>query len=67
LLGRISPDLHAAIDHDVDAGHIGALVARKEQCDVRHLLRLPARKPSAALSAPSLVLANGGNDTWLAW
>src|ERR1700678_187285 len=35
---RRSPDLHAAIDHEVDAGHVGALVGGQEQRDVRHLV-----------------------------
>src|SRR6478736_951430 len=35
-----SPDLHAAIDDEVDPGHVRALVRREEQRGVRHVLRL---------------------------
>src|ERR1700730_2001757 len=33
-----SPDLHPAIDHDIDARHVRTLVRGQEQRDVRHLL-----------------------------
>jgi hypothetical protein len=31
------PDLHAAVDHEIDARHAGALAGREEQRDVRGL------------------------------
>src|ERR1700761_353609 len=54
-----SPDPHAAIDHEVDAGHVGTLTGREEQRDVGHVLRLtePAQQgPVAHRAAPLLVL-----------
>src|SRR2546421_8764540 len=38
--GAWSPDLHPAVDDDVDARDVRALVAGQEQREVRHVLRL---------------------------
>src|SRR5450432_1365766 len=38
-LGLLSPDLHAAIDHDVHPRHVRALAGGEEQRHARHLLR----------------------------
>jgi hypothetical protein len=51
--------LHAAIDQEIDARHVGTLVGREEQRDVRHVLGLaePAEEgPVAHRLAPLLVL-----------
>src|SRR5258708_30322989 len=39
LLACWSPDLHSAVDHDIDACHVRAVFAGQEQRNVRHLLR----------------------------
>src|SRR5262245_28615427 len=39
LISVGSPDLHAAVDDDVDTGHVRAFVGRQEQRHVRHFFR----------------------------
>ena len=50
--------------HEVDTRHVGALVGRKEQRDVRHVLRLaePAKQcPVPHRAAPLLVASSSGS------
>src|SRR6478735_10806412 len=59
LVTPASPDLHPAVDDEVDAGDVGALVAGEEQRDVRHLFGLPEpaqQRPAAHLGGPLAVL-----------
>src|SRR4051794_18654624 len=59
LVTSASPDLHAAVDDEVDARDVRALVGGEEQSDVRHLLRLPEpaqQRPAAHLAGPRAVL-----------
>src|SRR6476660_8420843 len=58
VLTSASPDLHAAVDYQVDPGYVRALVAGKEQCDVRHVLRLAEsaqQRPGKHLAAEGTV------------
>jgi hypothetical protein len=53
-----SPDLYAAIDYEVDARYVGALVGGEVQRSVRNVLRLtepPEERPVAHLAAKLLV------------
>src|ERR1700722_15867715 len=55
---RQSPDLHAAVDQEVDACDVGAVVGRQVERRVRNVLRLtePAKeRPVAHLAAKLLV------------
>ena len=73
LLIDIRPEAHAVggshAQRDVIDLTLIAAAARSGQAGLARALvteRL-ARKPAAAPSARALVLANGGDDTWLAW
>jgi hypothetical protein len=54
----VRPDLHSAIDHEVDARHVGALVARQEQSNVGDVLRLtdPAQERPVAHRTTELIV-----------
>jgi hypothetical protein len=73
LLTDIRPEAHAVGGSHAQRDVIGltliAAAARSGQAAlVRALVaERTARKPAAAPSARALVLANGGDDTWLAW
>jgi tetratricopeptide (TPR) repeat protein len=73
LLTAIRPEAHAVggshAQRDVIDLTLIAAAARSGQAAlVRALVaERTARKPAAAPSARALVLANGGDDTWLAW
>jgi tetratricopeptide (TPR) repeat protein len=73
LLRDIRPEAHAVggshAQRDVIDLTLIAAAARSGQAGlVRALVtERTARKPSAAASARALVLASGGNETWLAW
>jgi hypothetical protein len=73
LLAGIRPEAHAVggshAQRDViDLTLIGAAARSGQAALTRALVsERMARKPSAAPSARALVLANGGEQTWLAW
>lgn len=73
LLIDIRPEAHAVdgshAQRDVIDLTLIAAAARSGQAALARALVAEgtARKPSAAPSARALVLANGGDDTWLAW
>jgi tetratricopeptide (TPR) repeat protein len=73
LLIDIRPEAHAVggshAQRDVIDLTLIAAAARSGQAGLARALvaERTARKPSAAPSARALVLANGGDDTWLAW
>jgi tetratricopeptide (TPR) repeat protein len=73
LLIDIRPEAHAVggshAQRDVVDLTLIAAAARSGQADLSRALvtERAARKPAAASSARALVLANGGDDTWLAW
>jgi tetratricopeptide (TPR) repeat protein len=73
LLTGIRPEAHAVggshAQRDVIDLTLIAAAARSGQAGLARALvaERTARKPSAAPSARALVLANGGDDTWLAW
>ena len=73
LLIDIRPEAHAVggshAQRDVIDLTLIAAAARSGQAGLTRALvaERTARKPSAAPSARALVLANGGDDTWLAW
>lgn len=73
LLIDIRPEAHAVggshAQRDVIDLTLIAAAARSGQAGLARALVTEriARKPSAAPSARALVLANGGNETWLAW
>jgi hypothetical protein len=73
LLIDIRPEAHAAggshAQRDVIDLTLIAAAARSGQPALTRALVTEriARKPAAASSARALVLANGGDDTWLAW
>src|SRR3954471_3584979 len=57
-LTRASPDVHAAIDHEVDGGHVRALLGGQEQRYVGHVLRpaeTPEERPIEHLAGKSAV------------
>jgi hypothetical protein len=73
LLIDIRPEAHAVggshAQRDVIDLTLIAAAARSGQASLARALvtERTARKPAAAPSARALVLANGGDDTWLAW
>jgi tetratricopeptide (TPR) repeat protein len=73
LLIDIRPEAHAVggshAQRDVIDLTLIAAAARSGQAGLTRALvtERTARKPPAAPSARALVLANGGDDTWLAW
>jgi tetratricopeptide (TPR) repeat protein len=73
LLIDIRPEAHAVggshAQRDVIDLTLIAAAARSGQAGLARALvtERAARKPAAAPSARALVLANGGDDTWLAW
>jgi tetratricopeptide (TPR) repeat protein len=73
LLIDIRPEAHAVggshAQRDVIDLTLIAAAARSGQAGLTRALvtERAARKPAAAPSARALVLANGGDDTWLAW
>jgi hypothetical protein len=73
LLIDIRPEAHAVggshAQRDVIDLTLIAAAARSGQADLARALvtERAARKPAAAPSARALVLANGGDETWLAW
>jgi tetratricopeptide (TPR) repeat protein len=73
LLIDIRPEAHAVggshAQRDVIDLTLIAAAARSGQAGLARALvtERAARKPSAAPSARALVLANGGDDTWLTW
>jgi tetratricopeptide (TPR) repeat protein len=73
LLIDIRPEAHAVggshAQRDVIDLTLIAAATRSGQAALARALvtERVARKPSAAPSARALVLANGGDDTWLAW
>lgn len=73
LLVDVRPEAHAVggshAQRDVVDLTLIAAAARSGQASLARALvtERVARKPAAAPSARALVLANGGDDTWLAW
>jgi len=73
LLVDVRPEAHAVggshAQRDVVDLTLIAAAARSGQAGLARALvtERVARKPAAAPSARALVLANGGDDTWLAW
>jgi len=73
LLVDIRPEAHAVggshAQRDVIDLTLIAAAARSGQAGLARALVTEriARKPAAAPSARALVLANGGNETWIAW
>jgi tetratricopeptide (TPR) repeat protein len=73
LLADVRPEAHAVggshAQRDVVDLTLIAAAARSGQAGLARALvtERTARKPAAAPSARALVLANGGDDTWLAW
>jgi tetratricopeptide (TPR) repeat protein len=73
LLVDVRPEAHAVggshAQRDVVDLTLIAAAARSGQASLARALvtERVARKPAAASSARALVLANGGDDTWLAW
>jgi tetratricopeptide (TPR) repeat protein len=73
LLIDIRPEAHAVggshAQRDVIDLTLIAAATRSGQADLARALvtERAARKPAAAPSARALVLANGGDETWLAW
>ncbi len=73
LLVDVRPEAHAVggshAQRDVVDLTLIAAAARSGQAGLARALvtERVARKPAAASSARALVLANGGDDTWLAW
>jgi tetratricopeptide (TPR) repeat protein len=73
LLIDVRPEAHAVggshAQRDVIDLTLIAAATRSGQAGLARALvtERVARKPSAAPSARALVLANGGDDTWLAW
>lgn len=73
LLADVRPEAHAVGGSHAQRDVVDlTLIAAAARCGQAGLTRAlvaerVARKPAAAPSARALVLANGGDDTWLAW